>query len=151
MGMRYRSEMLARILTKIPSIGSLLASKWFIGIAAAGLSAASIWLFMSGHQKGIQSGYDRAEKAYQDYIEESIVTTVTRRDDQWATVLNELRSTIEANARTDREETELLSSIERLEDRLDAALEEISSYGECRVTPEFDGLFEPYTKRQATP
>lgn len=139
--------MLTRFLTKIPSLGVLLGSKWFLAGLAALIAGAAIWLFMSGQNKGIIDGYERAESTYRDMVVEAIEDTVSRRDTQWESRLEKLREVLAQNQRTDQQDRELADTINRIEDRLNETLQNAGNLGECNLTPEFDRLLgaEPQT------
>lgn len=139
--------MVTRILKRIPSLATLFASKWFIGILAAGTVAVGSWLFFTGQMRGLERGFDRAEAAYADQIEEAIDNTVTRRDDQWVAELenayDEITAVLEQNKRTLEQERELTRRITELQQNLSTSLDSIrsSDIGECNLSDEFDSLF----------
>jgi len=134
-------------LSKLPSFATLFASRWFIGLAAAGLAGGALWMYGSGKLSGYQSGYERAEQAYRGQVEQAINDTVERRDEQWTAdleeIYNEIEQRLEQNARTIEQERELRSRISNLQEELADSLRELrnTDLGTCNLSPDFDSLF----------
>lgn len=126
----------------------LLGNPWILGVVGAIVVGSGVWIWGNGRLAGFEKGYDKAEAAYRQQVTDAINNTVTRRDEQWAALMEQIKNEIERvnqqNERTAEQENQLQESLERLESALEQSRERIrsSNLGECRLTPEFDSLFD---------
>lgn len=133
----------------------LFGSKIGIAVLVAIAAGGTGWLYFKGQSSGFLRGYNKAEEAYIQQIEEAISTTVSRRDAQWTQDLENIyariNTTLEQNRQTIEAERNLRDRVEALQRRLIDVTSSLSDtdLGECNVTPEFDSLFQPYTEAPA--